>query len=122
MERFDDELARAGEALRGLADGPGREAANALEQAFNDAGQSIETVLSRAARSGELDFSRMARSILGDLAQIAAETALARTGAAAAAPTFTLNFSGEQTTSKAASKAELAKAVAKAAAIGGRYR
>jgi len=59
--------------LQTLADGPAREAADSIEQAFERAGQSIERSLAAAARSGELDFSRMTQSILADLARLAVD-------------------------------------------------
>lgn len=116
-------LSRAEDAVRQLADGPAMDAARALEQAFSEAGRSIEASLERAARSGELDFSRMAQLVLGDLARIAAETALAGLGASGRAAPVAFNISGgsDRGTSTGLSRAELGKAVAKAAAIGRRF-
>lgn len=70
-ERIETNAERAGEALRALAEGPGRETSEALAQAFDRAGQSIETALVRAARTGELSFSAMADAILRDLSRLA---------------------------------------------------
>lgn len=64
---------RAGEALQTLADGPARQAADAISAAFERTGESIEQALGRAARSGETSFSRMTDAILRDLARLAAE-------------------------------------------------
>lgn len=123
METFEDSLAQAGDALGAFAEGPGREAATTLEQAFGEAGQSIEAALTRAARTGELDFSRMAQSVLADLARIVAEAALARPAAGQAGHAFTFNMSVPgQPAAMPAARAEIAKAVAKAAAIGGRFQ
>ena len=68
MAEFDDDLARAGDALQALADGPGQAAADSLGKAFEGAGAAIETALGQAARRGELDFSNMEKSVLADLA------------------------------------------------------
>lgn len=123
MEQFQSSLERAGDAVRSLADGPGREAAEALEQAFGQAGLNIEAALSQAARSGELDFSRMAQSVLADLARIAAEAALANAGLRQGGQTLNFNIApGADAGSVVGAKAEISKAVAKAAAMGARFR
>ena len=61
-----------------LADGPGQQAAEALESAFERAGSRIEQALGRAARSGEADFSRMTDAILADLARLATQQVIER--------------------------------------------
>lgn len=71
--RVAESATRAGDALMALANGPARQAAGAMSQAFDRAGQSIETALMRAARSGELSFSAMVDAILRDLSRIATE-------------------------------------------------
>ncbi|MGB3626542.1 MAG: phage tail tape measure C-terminal domain-containing protein [Henriciella sp.] len=123
MDEFERGLERAGDAVAALADGPGRDAAASLERAFAEAGSSIESALSRAARSGELDFSRMTQSVLADLARIAAEAALAQAGLGGAqVANLNVNISGGAAggvpvgTSK-----EIAKALGRAAAMGGRF-
>ena len=124
MEAYERQLADAGDALQALADGPGRDAAQALEQAFGQAGQNIEQALSKAARSGELDFQAMARSVLADLARIAAETAIARNGLSAPAKSMTVNVAvgqGADTSGPAGARGELSRAVAQAVARGGRF-
>lgn len=124
METYEDQLKQAGDALQSLADGPGRAAAEALEQAFGQAGERIEAALAGAARSGELEFSSMARSILSDLARIAAEAALAGLGASAAGRSMTVNLSmreSAQPYATAGAGAELSRTIAQAVARGGRF-
>ena len=123
MDEFQDQLTRAGEALTSLVEGPGLQAADALETAFARAGTSIEAALSRAARSGEADFSRMAQSVLGELARIAAEAALAQAGfgSTGQAVTVNMNMGGAHDRAPAGLQQELSKALAKAVAMGGRY-
>lgn len=121
MESYEDHLQRAGDALQALADGPGRAAAEALEQAFGQAGERIEGALSRAAKSGELDFRTMAQSVLADLARIAAEAALARTGAGQALTVNVAMHGHADTSSGVGTRAELSKVVAQAVAKGGRF-
>jgi len=72
-ERIEANVERAGDALRALADGPGREASETLSQAFERAGSSIESALTRAARTGEFSFSTMADAILRDLSRLAVD-------------------------------------------------
>ncbi len=67
-----------GSPLEDFADGPGQQAAEALEAAFERAGSRIEQALGRAARSGEADFSRMTDAILADLARLAAQQVIER--------------------------------------------
>ncbi len=123
MDTLESNLDRAGEAVRALADGPGREAAEALEQAFGRAGLNIEAALSQAARSGELDFARMAQSVLADLARIAAEAAIANAGLGQGGQTVNLNVAGGAGSGPVAgTRTEIAKAITKAAALGARYR
>ena len=125
MEDFEESIARAADSVAGLAEGPGQAAARALEEAFGRAGQSIETALGQAARAGELDFSRMAQSVLGDLARIGAEAAIARAGLGTAAQglTVNMNVAGDAASGGAgAARGEIARAVARAVAVGGRFR
>lgn len=75
MTDFSD---RAGEPLEALAEGPAREAAEAIAAAFERTGETIEQALGRAARSGETSFSRMTDAILRDLARLAAEQLIER--------------------------------------------
>ena len=124
MEEFDRDLARAGDALVELADGPGRAAAEALGSAFDQAGTRIEAALGRAARSGEQDFSRMAEGILRDLARIAAEALVAGIGGGGASQTvnMTMNLgAGANAQSVMSSRGAITTALARAAAAGGRF-
>ena len=124
MDTYERQLAQAGDALQSLAEGPGRAAAEALEQAFGQAGQGIEQALSKAARSGELDFRAMAQSVLADLARIAAETAIARSGLSAPSRPVTVNLAvgqGADASAAAGARGELSRAVAQAVARGGRF-
>ncbi|MFN3910788.1 phage tail tape measure C-terminal domain-containing protein [Hyphomonas sp.] len=68
----------AARALNDLAARPGRQAADALAEAFGQAGERITVSLNRAARTGELDFQRMAESMLRDIARVAAEALILR--------------------------------------------
>ncbi|MEO0881493.1 MAG: phage tail tape measure C-terminal domain-containing protein [Pseudomonadota bacterium] len=125
MVEFERQLADAGDALAALANGPGRDAADALGEAFDDTGRRIEQALGRAARSGELDFSRMAEGILRDLARIAAEAVLAQTGALGGQGQ-TVNFNlalgpGANADSVMRSRGTIATALARTAALGGRF-
>ncbi len=125
MEEFDDDLTKAGDALRALADGPGREAADALEAAFGRAGTRIEDTLRRAARSGELDFQRMAEGILRDLARIAAEAVIARAGGEDNAPQAQVNFNfaaGTDARHAQAQRGLIASTLTRLVNRGGRYQ
>ena len=78
MTDMDGGLQGAGRALAELADGPGRQAADALADAFGQAGERISVSLGEAARSGELDFRKMADAVLRDIARVAAEALILR--------------------------------------------
>ncbi len=127
MTEFEDEMAAAGDALLALAEGPGRAAADALEEAFGQAGTRIEEALGRAARSGELNFERMAESILRDLARVAAEAVLTMAGIGAqpgGQPSVTLNMNvgaGAGAQDVLANKGAIKAALARAAAEGRRF-
>ena len=123
MNDFENDLTAAGDAFRSLAEGPGVQAAEALEAAFGKAGQSIETALGQAARSGELDFERMAESILKDLARVAAESVVAMAGAdggAQQAVTLNMNYAPGAEQSGQSSEASLSALLARIVAGGGR--
>ena len=113
--------------MTALADGPGRAAAEALGEAFDQAGTRIEQALGRAARTGELDFSRMAESILRDFAKIAAEalvSGLFGGGATGSNQTVNMNFNmgaGANANSVMASRGAIATALARTASAGGRF-
>ena len=61
----------AADALDDFANGAGADAANALADIFEQAGERIAGSLERAAQSGELSFNSLAESVLNDLARIA---------------------------------------------------
>ena len=124
MNDFENDLTAAGDAFRSLAEGPGVQAAEALEAAFGKAGQSIETALGQAARSGELDFERMAESILKDLARVAAESVVAMAGADGGAQqtvTLNMNYAPGTEQSGQSSEASLSALLARIVAGGGRF-
>ena len=124
MTEFENDLTAAGDALRSLAEGPGVQAAEALEAAFGKAGQSIETALGQAARSGELDFERMAESILKDLARVAAESGVALAGAgggAQQAVTLNMNYAPGTEQPGQSSEASMSALLARIVAGGGRF-
>ncbi len=124
MTDTEQALSAAGDALKALAYGPGKVAADTLSQAFDGAGARIESALSRAARSGELDFQRMAEAVLGDLARIAAEALILSGNRAqgAAGVNLTLNFpNGADRREAAASGQVIAATLARLAASGGRF-
>ncbi|MEO1303353.1 MAG: phage tail tape measure C-terminal domain-containing protein [Pseudomonadota bacterium] len=124
MDEFEDHLARAGDSLSALVEGPGAAAASALETAFGDAGVSIERALSQAAQSGEVNFRRMAESLIADLARIAAEAVIAQTGLSRVGQTVNLNMSlgqGADAQSVIGATGVIATSIAAAAARGGRY-
>ncbi|WP_339796521.1 phage tail tape measure C-terminal domain-containing protein [uncultured Hyphomonas sp.] len=124
MTDFENDLTTAGDALRSLAEGPGVQAAEALEAAFGRAGQSIEIALGQAARSGELDFERMAESILKDLARVAAESVAAMAGAqsgAQQAVTLNMNYAPGAEPSGRESEAAMSAMLARLVAGGGRF-
>ena len=124
MDEFEDSLQSAGAALTQFVSGPGSEAASALEQAFARASQSIETALGQAAQSGELEFRRMTETVLADLARIAAEAVIARSGLTATGQTVNLNMSlgsGADAQSVIGASGTIASLVASAAVRGGRF-
>jgi lambda family phage tail tape measure protein len=124
MREQDESLREAAEALRNLAEGPGREAAEALSGAFEAAGSRIETALSQAARTGEMDFRRMTESILRDMARVAAEAVIAGNGRGTGGVQATFNFADERGAGEARGAAELAAASALLARLvrgGGRF-
>ncbi len=124
MDEFEQDIRRAGDALALFTEGPGRDAARILEDAFGEAGQSIQASLSRAAQTGQLDFRRMAESVLADLARIAAEAVIARSGLGQAGQTVNLNMAvgaGADAGSVVGAAGSIATVVAAAAARGGRF-
>ncbi len=122
MNEFERELGAAGDALRALSEGPGREAADALSSAFDGAGQRIEAALGQAARSGELDFRRMADGILRELARVAAEAVILRGQGGGGGVNATFNFApGTDDGGAAGSAAGAAAVLARLVQAGGRF-
>lgn len=121
MNEFEQELSAAGDALRALSDGPGREAAEALGAAFDGAGQRIEAALSQAARTGELDFRRMADGILRELARVAAEAVILRGQGGGGGVNATFNFAPGAEESAAGSAAGVSALLARMVQAGGRF-
>jgi phage-related minor tail protein len=77
MSRRDDPVAasldEAGQSLARFADGPAREAADAVAEAFEKAGRRMAGSLAEAARSGEISVKGLASAILRDLSGLAIE-------------------------------------------------
>ena len=122
MNEFERELGAAGDALRALSDGPGRQAADALGAAFDGAGQRIEAALSQAARSGELDFRRMAEGILQELARVAAEAVILRGQGGGGGVNATFNFApGAEENGTAGQMAGVSALLARMVQAGGRF-
>lgn len=121
MNEFERELGAAGDALRALSEGPGREAAEALSAAFDGAGQRIEAALGQAARAGELDFRRMSDGILRELARVAAEAVILR-GQGAAGVNATFNFApGTDERAAVGNAAGVSALLARMVQAGGRF-
>ncbi len=124
MTNENESLREAADALRSLAEGPGREAAEALSGAFEAAGGRIETALARAARTGETDFRRMTEAILRDMARLAAEAVITGGGRGAGGVQATFNFADERGAGAGRGAAELAAVSALLARLvrgGGRF-
>lgn len=120
MDQFDQNLASAADALKALADGPGAEAAKALEDAFGRAGQRIEATLAQAARSGELDFQRMADGILREMARVAAE-AVFNGGQPSSPLNVNMNFAQGTEQLAAAGRNAIGAVLARLVSQGGRF-
>ncbi len=122
MDPINTQIHKASGALDALAQQSGRDAADALEAAFAQAGARIEQSLSRAARSGELDFERMAESILRDLARVAAEALiLSNTRTPQTAPALTFNLNSNAAPDSAAGRSSLAAALSRLVSSGSRF-
>lgn len=122
MNEFERELGAAGDALRALSEGPGREAAEALGSAFDGAGQRIEAALSQAARTGELDFRQMADGILRELARVAAEAVILRGQGGGGGVNATFNFApGADEGAVAGNAAGVSALLARMVQAGGRF-
>lgn len=64
-------LSEAADQLAAFADGPARQAADTIGDAFSQTGRTIASALGSAARSGELSIKGLAASILKDLSSLA---------------------------------------------------
>lgn len=71
LDGFQTEIAGASAALQAFAQGPARQAADAVGQSFERAGDRIARALGSAATGGEAAFKRLAKVILEELAKIA---------------------------------------------------
>lgn len=120
MNNFENDLASAADALQALAEGPGAEAAAALEAAFGKAGERIEASLAQAARSGELDFRRMADAILRDLARVAAEAVFSG-GQAGSTMNVNMNFAAGTEQSAVTGLNAIGAVLARLVSQGGRF-
>jgi hypothetical protein len=120
VDNFEQDLASAADALQALAEGPGAEAANALETAFGKAGERIEATLAQAARSGELDFQRMADAILRDIARVAAEAVFSG-GQSSSALNVNMNFAQGTEQSAVTGRNAIGAVLARLVSQGGRF-
>ncbi|KCZ89573.1 hypothetical protein HJA_04957 [Hyphomonas jannaschiana VP2] len=120
VDNFESDLASAADALRALAEGPGAEAAGALEETFGQAGARIEATLAQAARSGELDFQRMADAILRDIARVAAE-AVFNGGQSSSALNVNMNFAQGTEQSAVTGRNAIGAVLARLVSQGGRF-
>lgn len=122
MDEFEHSLERASQTLSTFVEQHGEEAATTLERAFARAGSSIEQALNQAAQSSGLNFRRTTEAILTDLARVAAETVIARSGLVQSNQTLNVNLGGRQPFAQAPlGGAGLETLVATAAARGARY-
>ncbi len=83
FEDFHAELGEAEAALRAFAQGPAREAAETVSDAFDRAGGRIAGALARAGADGAVSMKELARTILQELAKLAVERLFASTPASA---------------------------------------
>ena len=114
------ELSEAGRALQTFADGPAREAGEALEAAFARAGRAIRGELENLARTGEADLKRLAMAAAETLARLAVER-VSGGGGTGAPVNVTMNFSGAQGGEGVGSANQIATAVARAVQRGARF-
>jgi len=127
LTEFEIELGEAGAALKALADGPGRIAADALRDGFSEAAGEIERALLSAAETGELSFDTLFRRILDDLARIAAEWAITAAGLGTPAGeggaplNINFNLSGGAETGLLQNQGRIAQMLTGALRAGGRY-
>lgn len=126
------ELNAASEALTAFAQGPARRAADEVGASFERAGERIARALGAAAGGGEAAFKRMAKTILEELARIALDRILSgggsspfggKSGATPSANPVSVHFhmgAGGDANAIARSQGQIAAAIARAVAYGGR--
>ncbi|MEQ1618831.1 MAG: phage tail tape measure C-terminal domain-containing protein [Terricaulis sp.] len=132
---IESELNAASEALAAFAQGPARRAADEVALSFERAGERIARALGSAAGGGEAAFKRMAKTILEELAKIALDR-IFRTGGGSpfggsgqSNPTLGANpvavhfhlGAGGDPNAIARNQGQIAAAIARAVAYGGRY-
>jgi phage-related minor tail protein len=74
------DLAQAQLLLAAFAEGPAKDASDAMSEAFEKAGSRIATSLGRAFADGEVNVKKLAKTILEELAKIALPKVLDRIG------------------------------------------
>ncbi|MEZ5957925.1 MAG: phage tail tape measure C-terminal domain-containing protein [Hyphomonadaceae bacterium] len=82
LDAFQAEIAGASAALQAFAQGPARQAADAVGQSFERAGDRIARALGSAASGGEAAFKRLAKVILEELAKVALQRIFTQSGGA----------------------------------------
>lgn len=129
---IEAELSAASEALAAFAQGPARRAADEVALSFERAGERIARALGSAAGGGEASFKRMAKTILEELAKIALDRIFKNGGGSPFGGQFNLaqtanpvavHFhmgAGGDANAIARSQGQIAAAVARAVAYGGR--
>lgn len=132
---IETELNAASEALTAFAQGPARRAADEVAVSFERAGERIARALGSAAGGGEVAFKRMAKTILEELAKVALDRifnqskggaafgALGQSGLAKSASSVAVHFhmgAGSDPNAIARSQGQIAAAIARAVAYGGR--
>ncbi len=131
---IEAELNAASAALSAFAQGPARRAADEVAGSFERAGERIARALGSAAGGGEAAFKRMAKTILEELAKIALDRIFKAGGGApfsgvgqsslGQAPNpVSVHFhmgAGGDPNAIARSQGQIAAAIARAVAYGGR--
>ncbi len=132
---LESELNAASEALTAFAQGPARRVADEVAGSFERAGERIARALGSAAGGGELAFKRMAKTILEELAKIALDRIFkaggggspfggsSQSGFAQGANPISVHFhmgAGGDPNAIARSQGQIAAAIARAVAYGGR--
>lgn len=80
LDEFRAELGAASAALQAFAQGPAQQAADAVGESFERAGERISRALGSAAMGGEAAFKRLAKVILEELAKIALQRIFTQSG------------------------------------------